>query len=198
MTDTYTFPSLYALRDKLATLGEEISAELSARRRTLAAPADAEHIADLFRRGLDGAARDYEARLTAFFSDPRAGDVAQLLGSDAAIYFMRDLIASKVPALVQRFCPDAERGMPQGDRERVLQETDRKLGELRQRREELIKALSLEGANLRTERMEAIHAGNWRRQVAVESEQRTLSEELEKAQRDQDEVVRQLSTSSLR
>lgn len=56
----------------------------------------------------------------------------------ALVYFLRDKIAAEIPALVERLCPAAHKGMKLADRNRALGEIDAQLDELRTTREALI------------------------------------------------------------
>ena len=52
-------------------------------------------------------------------------------------YFLRDLIAAQSPGLVAKFCPTAQNGMKQAERERLIADVDERLSKLEQEREEL-------------------------------------------------------------
>ena len=53
-------------------------------------------------------------------------------------YFLRDLIAAEVPALVDRLCPSARNGMKALERKRALESLDVELERLRREREVLL------------------------------------------------------------
>lgn len=55
----------------------------------------------------------------------------------AVAYFLRGQIAAEIPALVERLCPSASRGMKAADRDQQLRELDAQLSELRTQRDAL-------------------------------------------------------------
>ncbi|WP_326523958.1 hypothetical protein [Sphingomonas sp.] len=59
----------------------------------------------------------------------------------AITYFMRDVIAERIPGLVSKYVPGAEQGLRQADREAALREVDTKLGLLIDERDALLASL---------------------------------------------------------
>ncbi len=71
-------------------------------------------------------------------ADPRGGVIYQQgvaeLNVEILTYFLGGAIEKEIPALVERLCPEAARGMKSADRSRELCEIDAKLSELKGRR----------------------------------------------------------------
>lgn len=183
-----TFASLYRLRDEMADVTKRIADLVPARDRLTTQAAHTDEIVAYFRRGLEAAAQDYEARLAVFFGNPRQGDVSQLLRDGAAMYYMRDLVASKVPALIKRLSPSSENAMPLAEQQQTLRTANAELSRLIDRHAELVQAFGRERLALREMRQPGnLSRGDAGRneRASIESQELTLNGEMDVMRADQ-------------
>lgn len=75
-------------------------------------------------------------------TDPRGGVIYQQgvaeLNVQILTYFLGDAIQKEIPALVERLCPEAAKGLKSADRIRELRDIDAKLSELKSKRAALL------------------------------------------------------------
>ena len=188
MTFDPTFSTLYALRDKLAEISNRTRGILAEMKRIRSAPPHADDIAEQFRRGLDNAAAEYEARLASHFNDPHASDTSLISGDGIAAYLMRDLVAAKIPDLIKKLSPDAERGLPSNERRRLLQEADGQLDRLSADLEIVRLAFSKEKYELSQQRQTARHERIDKALFAIQREELSLAEDFDALRAAADEL----------
>ena len=184
-----SFGSLNAIRDALTALNALIDHLRTQRRLIALAPAHADDIIAAYREGLERAVHEYEIEVTDFSTDPRLSGVdTDLFGTGAAVYFLRDVIASKIPSLVERLCPGANSGMKLADRAKALAEVNAALNRVWTERDGLRQRLVVERHNLRELRQQATHENDWKARTTLEAEERVLDEELTALRQSQDEL----------
>ena len=175
-----SFPSLYALRADIEAVRDEVAQAAGRQRRAeLAQP----HVSDIiaaFRGGLDDAARDYEQKIARFAINPDPAAVPALLGPDAAVYFMRELVASKLPAIIGRVCPEAARGQGQDDRRASIQDATRRTDAVWEKLDGIQRRLSIEAGKLRQQRQEFYQSLV---RADIEREERRLHADVEEVRR---------------
>ena len=179
-----TFASLYAARDRLATLNQLIDKACADLNRIVQAPPQFDELVAAALTSLGDAARAFESRFAAHLDNPR-GDTDALM-RDAALYFAKDQVAAGIPALVARVRPASVGGMTAANRKSAVASAKQQLSALWGERESLRLQLSGEQQRLRDWRSEGYH--NYEVRTAVEREQPQLNNELLQLGRDQDRL----------
>lgn len=178
MTFDLTFSELYALRDRAASLAQRTSATGAELKRVNAAAPHADDIAEDYRRGLQTAVDDFEARLAAALVDPKA-DIAAVLKEGGALYFVRDLMLSKAEAVVKRLYPNGDRGMRREERRTAVAAIREKIRLLADEREEIRQEFRMQMVALKDARHQAAFEKDRNTRIAIEGQERLIREDLE-------------------
>lgn len=152
--DNTIFGTLNGLYSQLDTINATVRRLLSQREILFSTP---EHIDDIiadFRKGTDEAAAIFEAQIASYAADPSSVDFAEMLGTGAAVYFIRDLITAKMPTIIRRVYPRADRGMRRDDRLARLADIDAKIDQSWKDRDDLRQRMVYEQFKLREARWE--------------------------------------------
>lgn len=189
-----TFRDLYAIRDQVAALTDPIAGLLTERRSILAKPPHTDDLVATYRQGIEAAAAEYEQRVAAYLTAPRPDDALQELGVGAALYFMRDLVAGKAPALIERLCPDAKGGLKAADRRAALAALGERLQALRGKQDALRKALIEQRQQLQALLNGPVYQANdVRGRAAIESQMLDLPAEIDAITQAQAALDRELT-----
>ncbi|WP_174279029.1 hypothetical protein [Sphingomonas bacterium] len=111
-----------ALTEQLAAANRRVQDARARRAQLLARAPQTDRVCDAMRAGLEQVARRFEADLAGFVTRPTEDGAAAILGADAAIYFMREHIAARLPATVARLFPDTVRAASPEVAKRELRE----------------------------------------------------------------------------